>query len=118
MSCYSVALRLDDDPQEFVNSFGGDSYDDDESDVEDELEALAGSPPGSPDWKRYIGSFDRPESRANCGRHTSMSVKTRSIAWVTCWRCASRYMGKNTPGIRPEHIFTAGWMVWAIGIAP
>ena len=62
VSGYCVPLSFDNDPEQFVSAFDND-YDDDESDVEDELEALAGSPPGSTDWKRYIGSFPKPASR-------------------------------------------------------
>ncbi len=64
MATYCVSFR-DADPLEFSDGIGDfdDAYDDDGSDVEDAMDALAGSPPGSADWKQYIASFERPESR-------------------------------------------------------
>lgn len=58
MATYVVSL-----PDSFNDNVDYVDYDEDESDVEDEMDALAGSPPGSPDWKRLIASFPRPESR-------------------------------------------------------
>lgn len=61
MAGYSSAI-FNEEPEGFNNYFGDDD-DDDSSDVEEDMDALAGSPPGSPDWKRLIASFARPASR-------------------------------------------------------
>jgi hypothetical protein len=57
-----VSQVFNHDPVEFDNYFSLDD-DDDFNDVEDEMDALAGAAPGSPDWKRLIASFARPAAR-------------------------------------------------------
>lgn len=56
----SYTFALDREPEEFIDHYDDD---DDADDMEDGMDALAGAPPGSADWKRLIASFARPASR-------------------------------------------------------